>query len=98
MSTTALACSVVPEVKKRIFPAPSFTPVVRHPASSSSRSPSPLSAEDPTSRAGRRHLAAAIKKLEKHESMVKISTGQYTGVSQQLGSWQSDYNIPQELK
>lgn len=29
--------------------------------------------------------------------MVKVSTGAYTGVPQQLGSWQSDYNIPQEL-
>lgn len=29
--------------------------------------------------------------------MVKISTGAYTGVPQQLGSWQSDYRIPQEL-
>ena len=34
----------------------------------------------------------------KEGGMVKISTGQYTGVSQQLGSWQSDYNIPQELQ
>ena len=30
-----------------------------------SRTPSPLSAEDPSTRAGRRHLATAVKKLEK---------------------------------
>lgn len=35
------------------------------PALRFSRSPSPLSAEDPSTRSGRRHLAAAIKKLEK---------------------------------
>ncbi len=35
------------------------------PALRFSRSPSPLSAEDPSTRSGRRHLDAAIKKLEK---------------------------------
>jgi hypothetical protein len=29
--------------------------------------------------------------------MVRVSTGAYTGVPEQLGSWQSDYRIPQEL-